>query len=90
MTNPQFESVKTDAAAAITEDDLHSVYAGLVHGDGRHEYYFGNDTESAEELREAAAVQLGMLVRVLADRSDSSVAEITDLAAERAQNMELR
>lgn len=90
MANPQFEAVKTEAAAAITDEDLRSVYTGLVHEDGRHEYYFGNDTEEAAELREAAAIQLGMLMRVLADRSDSSAAEIADLAAERAENMELR
>lgn len=90
MANPQFENVRTEAAAAITDGELRSVYTGIVHEDGRHEYYFGNDTEEAAELREAAAVQLGMLVRVLADRSDSSVEEITELAAERAENMELR
>ncbi|NUB91025.1 hypothetical protein HTZ84_12690 [Haloterrigena sp. SYSU A558-1] len=92
MTNPQFEEVKAEAAAAITDDEaeLRSVYAGLVHEDGRHEYYFGNDTEEASELREAAAIQLGMLTRVLADRSDSTVDEIAELAAERAEGMELR
>lgn len=90
MANPQFEEVKTEAAAAITDEDLRSVYTGLIHEDGRHEYYLGNDTEEAAELREAAAIQLGMLTRVLADRSDSSVEEITELAAERAEGMELR
>jgi len=88
--NPRFEEVKTEASAAITEADLRSVYTGIIHEDGRHEYYFGNDTEEAAELREAAAIQLGMLLRVLADRSDSSVDELTDLAAERAEGMELR
>jgi hypothetical protein len=88
--NPQFERVRTEAATAITDGELRSVYAGLVRADGRHEYYFGNDTEDAEELREAAAVQLGMLVRVLADRSDRSVEEVADLAVERAASMELR
>lgn len=90
MANPQFEQVKTEAAAAITDEDLRSVYAGLVHEDGRHEYYLGNDTEEAAELREAAAIQLGMLTRVLADRSDSTVEEIAELAVERAEEMELR
>nr|WP_239642323.1 hypothetical protein [Haloarcula amylolytica] len=88
--NPRFEEVKTEASAAITESDLRSVYTGIIHEDGRHEYYFGNDTEEAAELREAAAIQLGMLLRVLADRSDSSVGELTTLAAERAEQMELR
>lgn len=90
MANPRFDEVREEASAAITDDDLRSAYVGLIHEDGRHEYYFGNDTETAEELREAAAVQVGMLVRVLADRSDSDVEEITDLAAERAEAMELR
>jgi hypothetical protein len=90
MTDPRFEEVKTEAAEAVTGDDLRSVYAGIVHEDGRHEYYFGNDTEEAAELRETAAVQLGMLLRVLADRSDSSIEEITDHAVERAEQMELR
>ena len=90
MTNPQFEDLRAQAADAIDDDDLVSVYTGLVHEDGRHEYYFGNDTEEATELREAAAIQLGMMLRVLADRSDSSVDELTELAAERAEQMQLR
>ncbi|MDS0222368.1 hypothetical protein NDI54_13550 [Haloarcula sp. S1AR25-5A] len=88
--NPRFQDVKSEASAALTEDDLRSAYTGIIHEDGRHEYYFGNDTEEAAELREAATIQLGMLLRVLADRSDSSVDELTDLAAERAEQMELR
>ena len=90
MTNPRFEDVRTEAADAITDGELRSVYAGLVHEDGRHEYYFGNDTGEAAELREAAAVQLGMLLRVLADRSKRTPEEVADLALERAEEMELR
>ncbi|WP_227377553.1 hypothetical protein [Haladaptatus halobius] len=90
MANPRFEEVKMAAASAVTGEDLHSVYTGLVHKDGRHEYYFGNDTEAASELREAAAVQLGMLLRVLADYSNSDIEEITDLAVERAEQMKQR
>jgi len=90
MSNPRFEETRTEAAAAITEGDLRSVYAGLVHEDGRHEYYFGNDTEDAEELRETAAIQLGMMLRVLADRSDNSLEEVADLAVDRAEEMRLR
>jgi hypothetical protein len=89
-TNPHFEEVKQEAADALTETDLRSVYTGIVHEDGRHEYYFGNDTEDAEALREAAAVQLGMLLRVLADQSDSDVETLSELAVERAEQMELR
>lgn len=90
MSAPRFQEVQTEAAEAITDEDLYSVYAGLVHEDGRHEFYFGNDTEDAEELREAAAIQLGMMLRVLADRSDQSLSEVADLAVERAEAMELR
>ena len=90
MTNPRFEEVRTEAAAAITEDELRSVYTGLVHEDGRHEYYFGNDTGDAEELRETAAIQLGMLLRVLADRSEDDLEAVADLAVERAEEMQLR
>ncbi|WP_137284677.1 hypothetical protein [Halorussus salinisoli] len=90
MTNPRFEELQEQTAEAVVEDDLVSVYAGLVHENGQHEYYFGNDTEEAEELRETAAIQLGMMLRVLADRSDSSIDEITELAVERAEEMRLR
>ncbi|MFB6165864.1 MAG: hypothetical protein ABEJ31_11960 [Haloarculaceae archaeon] len=90
MANPRFDELREQEADAVAEDDLASVYAGLVHENGEHEYYFGNDTEDAEQLREMAAVQLGMLLRVLADRSDSSIEDITDLARERAENMRLR
>ncbi|RQH02559.1 hypothetical protein [Natrarchaeobius oligotrophus] len=90
MSNQQFDELRARAADAITDDDLASVYAGLVREDGHHEYYFGNDTEEATELRETAAIQLGMLLRVLADRSDRTVEEIADLAVERAEGLELR
>lgn len=90
MANPRFEELREEAAEAVAEDDLLSVYTGLVHENGEHKYYFGNDTEDAEELRETAAIQLGMMLRVLADRSDSSIEDITDLAVERAEEMQLR
>lgn len=90
MSSPRFEDIQAEVADAVTDDQLRSVYAGLIRHDGRHEYYFGNDTEDAEALREAAAIQLGMLVRVLADRSDQSVEEVADLAVERAEAMQLR
>jgi len=86
----RFDDVCEKAATALEDEDLRSVYTGIVHEDGRHEYYFGNDTESAEELREAAAIQLGMVLRVLADRSDSDLEDLTALAVERAERMELR
>jgi hypothetical protein len=90
MPNPQFEEVKREASEAVTQSDLRSVYTGVIHENGRHQFYFGNDTTEATELREAAAVQLGMLMRVLADRSDSSLEELSELAVERAEAMELR
>lgn len=90
MPNPRFKELREEAAKAVDDDELLSLYTGLVHEDGRHEYYFGNDTEEAAELRETAAIQLGMMLRVLADRSDSSIDEITDLAAERAEEMQLQ
>lgn len=90
MSDPRFDETRTEAAAAITDGDLRSVYAGLVREDGRREYYFANDTGEAADLRETAAVQLGMLLRVLADRSEQSPEEVADLAVERAERMELR
>lgn len=90
MAAPRFEEVQEEAASAITESDLRSVYAGVIHENGRHDFFFGNDTEDAEALREAAAIQLGMMLRVLADRSDSSLEELSELAVERAQHMRLR
>lgn len=90
MPNPRFKELREEAAKAVDDDELLSLYTGLVHEDGRHEYYFGNNTEEAAELRETAPIQLGMMLRVLADRSDSSIDEITDLAAERAEEMQLQ
>lgn len=77
--NPEFEELTEQAIEAIAEDELTSVYAGLVHEDGQQEYYFGNDIEETDELRETAAAQLGMMLRVLADRSDSTVDESSNL-----------
>ncbi|MFB6304786.1 MAG: hypothetical protein ABEH47_06445 [Haloferacaceae archaeon] len=90
MSDHRFEETRAEAAAALDDDDLRSAYVGLVRENGRHEYYFANDTEEAAELREAAAVQLGMLVRVLADRSERDVEDVAELAVERARRMELR
>lgn len=88
MADPEFEEFQAQVSEAVTEDELRSVYTGIVHESGQHEYYFGNDTEDVGELRETAAIQLGMMLRVLADRSDSSIDEITDLAVERAKEMQ--
>lgn len=88
--DPQFEEVRERATDAIDGESVESVYVGLAHDDGEQEYYFGNRTEGADELREAAANQLGMLVAVLAAQSDESVEEVLDLARERAERMALR
>lgn len=65
-------------------------YRQLVRESGENKFYFGNDTEGATDLQETAAVQLGMMDRVLADRWDLSVAVVTNIAAERAEEMRLR
>lgn len=84
-----FDEVRSRAAAAVEGEDLASVYVGLVHEDGRKEYYFANAVDEAE-LRRTAAEQLGMLTRVLAEQSASSVPELVELAAEKAEGMDLR
>ncbi|QLG63480.1 hypothetical protein [Halorarum salinum] len=89
MAEREFETFQARAAEAVSGDGLESVYVGIVREDGEREYYFGNDTEDVGELREAAATQLGMLLRVLADRSDDSVDEVADLAVERAGELRL-
>lgn len=86
----EFNQVRERAREALADEDLESVYVGLLSEDGQPAYYFGNDTEDAAQLREDAAVQLGMLVRVLADRSDLSVEEVAELGKEQADLMDTR
>ncbi|KZN23181.1 hypothetical protein A4G99_13980 [Haladaptatus sp. R4] len=90
MENPEFEELQERASEAVTGDELRSVYVGLVHHGGEQEYYFGNDVEENEELQEMTAVQLGMLLRVIADRSDATAAEIADAAVDHAAQMQLQ
>jgi hypothetical protein len=90
MENPEFEELQERAADAVAGDELKSVYVGLVHHSGEQEYYFGNDVEENEALQEMTVTQLGMLLRVLADRSDATADEIADLAAEHADQMQLQ
>lgn len=85
----EFEQVRERAIDALERGDSISIYLGLIHENGANEYYFGNDVDE-RELREAATEQLGMLTRVLADQSASSVEEIANLAAERAEAMNLQ
>lgn len=86
----RFEQVRERAIDAIEEESVESAYVGLIHEGGEQEYYFGNRTETAEELRESAANQLGMLTAVLAAQSDMSVDEVLELAHDRAERMDLR
>ncbi|HET7323970.1 MAG TPA: hypothetical protein VFJ06_06545 [Halococcus sp.] len=85
----EFDRMRTQALDAIDEDDIASMYVGLVSEDGSNEYYFANTVEEAE-LREAAGTQLGMLTRVLADKSAWSVEQVAQYAIERAESMNLR
>ena len=85
----EFDSVRTQAVEALDRDDVRSMYVGLIHEDGAKEYYFANTVDETE-LRQTAATQLGMMTRVLAEKSVSTVAKITDLAAEQAESIDLR
>ncbi|ESP87426.1 hypothetical protein [Candidatus Halobonum tyrrellensis] len=85
----EFERVRSRAAEAVEDGDATSVYVGLVGGAGGNEYFFANDVDDAE-LREAAAEQLGMLTRVIAEQSDATVEQVADHAVETAERMDLR
>lgn len=85
----EFEALRERAIEGIEDEDVVSLYVGLVHEEGQDAYYFANDVDD-EELQEMAARQLGMLTRVLATQSDLSLEEVTDLALERADEMGLQ
>ncbi|MGB9985861.1 hypothetical protein [Salarchaeum japonicum] len=84
--DPDFEEVREQATSALDAENLDSIYLGLLHEDGAPEFYFGS-TVDGRELHGAAIDQLGMLTRVLADRSDLTTEELADLAAERADEL---
>jgi hypothetical protein len=86
---PEFERARERAVEALRDDDVASMYVGLIREDGTTEYYFANAVDEAE-LRETAAAQLGALTRVLAEQSASTVEEIAELAARRAESMDVR
>jgi hypothetical protein len=86
-TDDEFDELRARATEAIDDDDVRSMYVGLVRDDGAKEYYFGN-TVDEEELRRTAASQLGMMLRVLADQSASTVEEVGELAVEQAESMD--
>ncbi|WP_227356370.1 hypothetical protein [Haladaptatus salinisoli] len=85
----EFEEMRARAVEAMEGDDVRSMYVGLIREDGTKEYYFGNAVDEAE-LRETAADQLGVMTRVLAAQSASTVEEVAELAVERAESMDLR
>ena len=89
MSTTQFAEVVAEAIDRLSVDDLHSVYVGIITDAAEQEYYFANDTRSADELRSAAVDQLAMLTRVLATQSDTTVEELAALAAERADELKL-
>lgn len=85
----EFDQLRVRATEAIDQDDVQSMYVGLIDENGTKEYYFGNTVDEAE-LRETAAEQLGMMVRVLAAKSASTVSELAELAVEQAEAMDVR
>ncbi|WP_122089445.1 hypothetical protein [Halalkalicoccus subterraneus] len=85
----EFEELRERAIEGLADEDVVSLYVGLVHEEGRDAYYFANDVDE-DDLQEMAVRQLGMLTRVLATRSDLSPEEVTDLALERAEEMGLQ
>lgn len=84
-----FETVRRRAIEAIEREDVVSVYAGLIHEDRQDAYYFANDVDD-DELQRMAVRQLGMLTRVLTEQSDLTAEEVTELARERADEMNLQ
>ena len=89
MSTQEFAEVVAEATERLSVGDLHSMYVGIITDAAEQEYYFANDTSSAEELRTAAVDQLAMLTRVLATQSDTTVDELAALAAERADELKL-
>lgn len=85
----EFEQVRARATEALDAEDLESIYLGLVHADGRSEFYFGNDIDD-DELQSMAVQQLGMLTRVLAEGSNATPEEVSKLAVDAAEGMDLQ
>lgn len=88
VTTEEFETLRKQAIEGLEAEDIVSFYLGVIYEDQEDAYYFGNDVEEAE-LQGMAVTQLGMMTRVLADKSDLSVEEVTDRAQKRAENMGL-
>ncbi|MFB6078049.1 MAG: hypothetical protein ABEJ80_03615 [Halarchaeum sp.] len=83
----EFDRVREAAREALEREDLGSVYVGLLDESEENEFYFANESEDPVALQRAAATQLGMLCRVLADQSHLDVEEVAGLAAERANEL---
>jgi hypothetical protein len=84
----EFDELRNRAAEAIAGDDVQSLYVGLVHENGDKEYYFGN-TVDEEELGQVAAVQLGMMMRVLSTQSATTPEDLADIAVEQAASIDI-
>ncbi|MCL7417834.1 MAG: hypothetical protein M8354_08350 [Halalkalicoccus sp.] len=84
----EFETLRERASEGLDEEDVISLYVGLVHEDRQDAYYFANDVDE-DDLQEMAVRQLGMLTRVLASQSELDVEEVTELAAEHARDLDL-
>jgi hypothetical protein len=89
LSPDDFDRIRDQALEAIDQEEIVSMYVGLIPEDGTNEYYFGNTVEDAE-LREMAGKQLGMMARVLADQSEWSVEEVAQHAVEQAESMRLQ
>ncbi len=81
----EFEALRETAIEGLAGEGTASFYLGVIHESEEDAYYFGNDVE--EDLQGMAVTQLGMMTRVLAEKSDLSVEEVADRARKRAQNM---
>lgn len=85
----EFEAMREQAIDGLEDDGIVSFYTGIIHETGENAYYFANDVED-EDLQRMAATQLGIITRVLADKSDLSVEEVAQLGREQAEDMDLR
>lgn len=85
----EFDELRSQASEALDGEGVRSMYVGLIHESGEKEYYFGNAVDESE-LREMAATQLGMMTRVLATQSASSVEDVAELAVQQAESMDLQ
>ncbi|MCH7662198.1 MAG: hypothetical protein IH933_17055 [Euryarchaeota archaeon] len=85
----EFETLREKAIEDLHREEVVSFYLGVINERDEDAYYFANDVEE-NELQGMAVTQLGMMTRVLADKSDLSVEEVADRARKRAENMGLQ